>query len=72
MPFRIPLRSLVLLCLASPPAVAVAQDTTGAGHPPPKILQIFIESVKPGKGGAHEKIEVGWPQAFAKAKWPSH
>jgi hypothetical protein len=71
MPFRIPLGSFVLLCLASPPAVAVAQET-GAGHPPPKILQIYIESVKPGKGGAHEKIEVGWPAAFAKAKWSSH
>jgi hypothetical protein len=39
---------------------------------PPKVLQIFVESVKPGKGAAHEKVEMGWPAAFRKAKWPSH
>jgi hypothetical protein len=31
-----------------------------------------VESVKPGKGAAHEKVEIGWPQAFRKAKWPTH
>ena len=36
------------------------------------MLQVFIESVKVGKGTAHEKIEAGWPQAFRKAKWPTH
>jgi hypothetical protein len=39
---------------------------------PPKVLQIFVESVKPGKGAAHEKVEIGWPAAFRKAKWPTH
>jgi hypothetical protein len=36
------------------------------------VLQVFIESVKVGKGSAHEKVEAGWPQAFRKAKWPTH
>jgi hypothetical protein len=36
------------------------------------VLQIFVESVKPGKGAAHEKVEIGWPAAFRKAKWPTH
>lgn len=40
--------------------------------PPPKVLQIYREEVKPGKGPAHEKIETGWPRAFAKANWPTH
>ncbi|HSB35863.1 MAG TPA: hypothetical protein VLH41_03250 [Thermoanaerobaculia bacterium] len=39
--------------------------------PPPKILQIFREEVKPGKAAAHEKVEAGWPRAFAKANWPT-
>jgi len=34
---------------------------------PPNVLQIFREEVKPGKGAAHEKVEMGWPRAFAKA-----
>lgn len=37
---------------------------------PPKILRIYREDVKPGMGAAHEKVEVGWPKAFAKAKYP--
>jgi hypothetical protein len=39
---------------------------------PPKVIQIFREEVKPGKGAAHEKVEVGWPRAFAKANSPTH
>lgn len=40
--------------------------------PPPKVIQIYREEVKPGKGAAHEKVEVGWPRAFAKAKSQTH
>lgn len=39
---------------------------------PPKVLQIFREEVKPGKGPAHLKWETGWPKAFAKVSWPTH
>jgi hypothetical protein len=67
MPCRIPLGAAALLCLASTPALP-AQEAAG-GQPPPKLLQIFIESVKVGKGAAHEKLEAGWPAAFRKAKW---
>jgi hypothetical protein len=38
----------------------------------PKILQIFQEEVKPGKGAAHEKVEAGWPAAFRKAGSPGY
>ena len=69
MPYRIPLGTVAFLCLASPPLVA---QEASANQGPPNVLQVFIESVKVGKGTAHEKLEMGWPQAFRKAKWPTH
>lgn len=49
--------------------IAVAQETT----PPPKVLSIMREFVKPGKGGAvHEKSESAFVQAMTRAKWPTH
>jgi hypothetical protein len=49
--------------------IAVAQETA----PPPKVLAIFREFVKPGKGGAlHEKAESAFVQAMTRAKWPTH
>lgn len=49
--------------------IAVAQETT----PPPKVLYIQREFVKPGKGGAlHEKFESAFVQAMTQAKWPTH
>jgi hypothetical protein len=64
------LAPLALLLGASSPVALPAQEPATGG--PPKVLQIFIESVKPGKGAAHAKVEAGWPQAFRRAKWPSH
>jgi hypothetical protein len=49
---------------------AAAQTT--APPAPPKVIQIFREEVKPGKTAAHQKIEAGWPKAFAQAKWPTY
>ena len=49
--------------------IMVAQDLT----PPPKVLVIYREFVKPGKNGmTHEKSENAFVQAAAKAKWPQH
>ena len=46
-----------------------AQETT----PPPKVLVLYREFLKPGKAGAtHEKAESAFVQAEAKAKWPAH
>lgn len=60
-------------------ALAVAVVLTGVAPalaqeapPPPKVLQIYREQVKPGKSAAHERVEVGWPRAFAKANFPDH
>jgi hypothetical protein len=41
--------------------------------PPPKVLVIFREFLKPGKAGrTHEKSESAFVQALARAKWPTH
>jgi hypothetical protein len=61
----------VAVCLFfSATSIALAQEQVPPG--PPKVLQIFREEVKPGKGAAHEKVEAGWPSAFANAKSPTH
>ena len=52
--------------------IAMAQEGP-ATTPPPKVLQVIREFVKPGKGGAaHEKAESAFVQAFVRAKWPTH
>ncbi len=49
--------------------VAAAQEAT----PPPKVLSVIREFVKPGKSGAvHEKSESAFVQAMTRAKWPTH
>jgi len=53
--------------------IAKAQEAPEGTTPPPKILLISREFLKPGKGGSgHEKSESAFVQAFAKAKWPTH
>jgi len=42
-------------------------------QPPPKVLTVTREFVKPGKSGAtHERTESAFVQALTKAKWPTH
>ena len=61
----------VFVCLLFTGAVATfAQSQAPAGPPP--VLQIYREDVKPGKTAAHEKVETGWPRAFAAANSPTH
>ena len=51
---------------------ARAQETAKV-TPPPKVLVIDIEWLKPGKGGsAHQKTESAFVQASEKAKSPQH
>ena len=53
-------------------SLAAAQEMTGL-TPPPKVLVVFREFLKPGKGGAaHEKAESAFVQAFSHAKAPTH
>jgi hypothetical protein len=48
----------------------VAQDD--GARPAPKMLQIYREMVKPGRGAAHEKLEAGWPKAYKNSKNSAH
>lgn len=50
------------------PGTALAQ--TGLPTSQPNLLQIYREEVKVGHGAEHEKVEVGWPAAYQKAKSP--
>jgi hypothetical protein len=65
---------LVLSGLVTSPGVAAAQDGAGAGiPPPPKVLVIQREVLKPGRAGnTHLKTESAFVQAMTAAKWPTH
>jgi len=53
--------------------VTAAQEMSGGSMPPPKVLVLYREYLKPGKAGAsHEKTESAFVQAVTKAKWPQH
>jgi hypothetical protein len=52
---------------------ARAQEGGAKATPPPKVLVIDIENLKPGKGGsAHQKTESAFVAAAQKAKSPDH
>jgi hypothetical protein len=61
--------SMTALCLAGSVALQAQEPSKGGLA---KYLQIYREEVKPGKGGAHEKIETGWPVALGKAGSKGH
>jgi hypothetical protein len=62
--------SLGLCFLSAGSGVVLAQDGV---IPPPKVLVIQREFLKPGKAGsAHAKTESAFVQAMTAAKWPTH
>jgi hypothetical protein len=53
-------------------ATLAAQATPSGAIPPPKVLVVFREFLKPGKAGSpHLKTESAFVQAFTAAKWPT-
>ena len=50
----------------------LAAEDKPAARTSPKVLQIFREEVKTGKGAAHEKFESRFPAMFARAQWPAN
>jgi len=63
---------LAAMFLCGALSLAAAQGTSGT-TPPPKVLVVFREFLKPGRGGQpHEKAESAFVQAMARAKWPTH
>jgi hypothetical protein len=59
------LRLTLLALVAGGAADALAQSMP-TSQPP--FLQIYRESIKPGRSAEHAKWEAGWPAAFEKAK----
>jgi hypothetical protein len=51
-----------------------AQEMSNTGVvPPPKVMAINREFLKPGRGGStHDRSESAFVQAFARAKYPTH
>lgn len=69
--FVLALSSLFLGAAVAPLAAPLyAQDQ--AASAPPKLLQIFRESVKVGEDFAHMKNETAWAQAYAANKVSAH
>jgi hypothetical protein len=53
--------------------VIQAQEMSGGVQPPPKVIVLYREYLKPGKfGSTHEKSESAFVQAATKANWPQH
>jgi hypothetical protein len=53
--------------------VVAAQEMSDGVVPPPKVLVLYREYLKPGKfGSTHERSESAFVQAASKAKWPQH
>jgi hypothetical protein len=64
------MKKMLLLTLAIGFFVSTAVDARAQAGPPPKVLSIFREEIKAGRGAAHEKLETGYVRALQKAKWP--
>ena len=69
----------IALCLAAGCLVWAAgsafaqEDQTKTTTPPPKVLAVYREFLKPGKNGSmHERSESVFVQALRRAKWPTH
>lgn len=57
-----------LLCIGAGAVLAQGQPLPTTQ---PALISIIREQVKPGRAAEHERIEAGWPAAFAKAKSPT-
>ena len=65
------MKKTVLLMFAISLLVSTAFDVRAqAPAGPPKVLSMFREDIKAGRGAAHEKVETGYVRAMQKAKWP--
>lgn len=65
------LLAMSLLCAGI--NTVAAQEKSDGVMPPPKVLQVIREVLKPGKGGSpHVATESGFVKAFQAANWPTH
>jgi len=64
--------SLLVCLLSGGAATLLAQGAPDGAMPPPKVLVVTREFLKPGKAGSpHEKTESAFVAAMAAAKWPT-
>jgi hypothetical protein len=60
-------------CILASGLLCAASFTLSAQQPgPPKVLRIYREDIKEGKGSAHEKVETRWAQTMARLKYPAN
>jgi len=64
------MKRILLLVFAICLFGSTALDARAQASGPPKVLSIFREDIKAGRGAAHEKVEAGYVRASQKAKWP--
>lgn len=64
------MKKTLLLMFAICLFVSTAVEARAQASPPPKVLSIFREDIKAGRGSAHVKLETGYVRALQKAKWP--
>ena len=63
---------LMLFLLVGCAGTLMAQSGSDGVMSPPKVLVVFREFLKPGKGGGpHQKTESMFVQAMTAAKWPT-
>ena len=62
---KLPLLAAVTFAATSPLSAQQIPD-------PPKLLRIFREHVKEGRRAAHQKTEIRYAQAMARAKYPAN
>ena len=63
-------RLSVVLAVATHAWPLLAQ--TSEPQPPPNLLVIYREEVRPGRSGAHEASELSWAAAYRKTQAPIH
>jgi hypothetical protein len=68
MSYRSAVLALALAAAAPAPSFAQAPAPTAAN--PYRVLYVVRETVKPGKGGAHDKLESEWAKGLTAARMP--
>jgi hypothetical protein len=66
------LSHLTLLALVCAGAGSAVAQTQGLPTSQPPLLTIVREEVKVGRAAEHQRIEAGWPAAYARAKSPDY
>lgn len=68
----LPSRLALLALMCAGGAGAAFAQTTGLPTSQPTLVTIIREDVKVGRAADHQRIEAGWPAAFARAKSPDY